>query len=100
VTSTRRTRRSTSRGSGSRPARSCGAGRGREDRALAGGGPLRRSRRARPSKGRTGSKGRGFYAFATLRPRDTVEADRGPERARRQARLEALARAASRTRTP
>jgi glycogen debranching enzyme len=35
---------------------------------------------------------RGFYAFATLRPRDTVEADRGPERARRQARLEALAR--------
>src|SRR4029453_16563388 len=37
--------------------------------------------------------GRGFYAFATLRPRDKVEADRGPERARRQSRLEALARA-------
>ena len=37
-------------------------------------------------------EGRGFYAFATLRPRDTVEAERGPERARRQARLEALAK--------
>ena len=37
-------------------------------------------------------EGRGFYAFATLRPRDEVEADRGPERARRQARLEVLAR--------
>ena len=35
---------------------------------------------------------RGFYGFATLRARDQVEADRGPERARRQARLEVLAR--------
>jgi glycogen debranching enzyme len=35
---------------------------------------------------------RGFYGFATLRPRDKVEADRGPGRARRQARLEVLAR--------
>jgi glycogen debranching enzyme len=35
---------------------------------------------------------RGFYGFATARPRDSVEAERGPERGRRQARLEALAR--------
>jgi glycogen debranching enzyme len=35
---------------------------------------------------------RGFYGFATARARDSVEAERGPERARRQARLEAMAR--------
>jgi glycogen debranching enzyme len=36
---------------------------------------------------------RGFYAFATARPREKpADADRGPERARRQARLDALAR--------
>ncbi len=35
---------------------------------------------------------RGFYGFATAKARESVEAERGPERARRQARLEALAR--------
>ena len=35
---------------------------------------------------------RGFYGFATALARESVEAERGPERARRQARLEALAR--------
>jgi glycogen debranching enzyme len=35
---------------------------------------------------------RGFYGFATALPREKPEADRGPERARRQARLEALAK--------
>jgi glycogen debranching enzyme len=33
---------------------------------------------------------RGFYGFATLRPRERPEAEPGPERARRQARLETL----------
>ena len=37
--------------------------------------------------------GRGFYAFATARPRETPpEAEPGPYRARRQVRLEALAK--------
>jgi glycogen debranching enzyme len=35
---------------------------------------------------------RGFYGFATALPREKPEADRGPERARRQARLEILAK--------
>jgi glycogen debranching enzyme len=36
---------------------------------------------------------RGFYAFATVTPREKpTEADRGPERERRQVRLDALAR--------
>ena len=35
---------------------------------------------------------RGFYGFATALPREKPEAERGPERARRQARLQALAR--------
>ncbi|HEY5908251.1 MAG TPA: amylo-alpha-1,6-glucosidase [Vicinamibacteria bacterium] len=35
---------------------------------------------------------RGFYAFATLRPRAGAEAERGPERSRRQLRLEELTR--------
>ena len=50
------------------------------------------SGRARRWRRRTGSTARGFYAFATAKPREKPpEAEPGPNRARRQARMEALA---------
>ena len=93
VTSIRRTRRSTSRGCGSRRAVLCA-----ELAEVRGDGALAEEARLRAEQTRAALEktywleGRGFYAFATLRRRDKVEADRGPERARRQARLEALAK--------
>ena len=91
--STRRTRRSTCRGCGSRPvARSP-----RWPRPWATPRPRRAARdaaeRTRAAVERTyWLDGRGFYAFATARPRQKPpEAEPGPYRARRQARLEALA---------
>ena len=92
--STRPTRRSTSRASGSRPAAALAemaeamhdAGHGRRGAGLGGANTGRRWRRP------IGSEARGFYAFATSKRREKPpEAEPGPNRERRQARMEALA---------
>ena len=88
-----RTRRSTSRASGSRPA---AASPSWPRCAASAASPRRLARGAERTRAAVEQTywlaERGFYGFATALARESVEAERGPERARRQARLDALAR--------
>ena len=68
-----------------------GAGRGAGRPALAQEARARAERTRKAVEATYWREEQGAYAFATFLPREKPEAERGPERARRQARLDALA---------